>query len=46
MHFADLRPDLKVGDIVEAGEEIGIMGSTAILESAPHVHIDVEDLKR
>ena len=46
MHFAALRPDLKVGDIVEAGEEIGIMGSTAILESAPHMHIDVEDLRK
>jgi len=43
MHFAALRSDLKVGDILKAGEEIGIMGSTAILESAPHVHIDMED---
>ena len=38
MHFAALRPDLKVGDIVEAGEEIGIMGSTAILESRARTH--------
>ena len=43
MHMAKVRPDLKVGDIVEAGEHIAIMGSTAILDSTPHVHIDMEN---
>ncbi len=43
MHMATVRPDLKVGDIVEAGEHIAIMGATAILDSAPHVHIDMEN---
>ncbi len=45
MHMATVRPDLKVGSIVEAGEHIAIMGSTAILDSTPHVHIDMENPK-
>ena len=43
MHLAAVRPDLKRGDVLEAGEEIGIMGSTAVQVSAPHVHIDMEN---
>ncbi|MEE2757907.1 MAG: peptidoglycan DD-metalloendopeptidase family protein [Myxococcota bacterium] len=43
MHLAAVRPDLQRGDIVEAGEEIGVLGSTAIMHSAPHVHIDIEN---
>ncbi|MBQ1267364.1 MAG: M23 family metallopeptidase [Proteobacteria bacterium] len=45
MHMGAIRPDLKVGSIVEAGEHIAIMGSTAILDSTPHVHIDMENPK-
>src|SRR5690606_23663698 len=43
MHLGAARPDLKVGDIVEAGEEIGILGGTAVQEADPHVHIDIRD---
>lgn len=43
MHLGAIRPDLNPGMIVEAGEEIGVMGGTAIQTSAPHVHIDIED---
>ena len=43
MHLGAAHPELRVGDIVEAGQEIGLMGGTAVLESLPHVHIDVED---
>jgi len=43
MHLGAVHPRLKVGDILEAGQELGVMGSTAIMESWPHVHIDVED---
>ncbi len=43
MHLADIRHDLRVGQIVEAGEEIGLLGSTAIQESWPHLHIDMEN---
>lgn len=42
LHLAAVKPGLKAGDIVEAGEELGLMGATAIMVSAPHVHIDVE----
>ena len=48
MHLAAVRPDLHVGDSVQAGEHIALMGGTAILESWPHVHIALEtpDRKR
>jgi len=42
MHMAEIRPDLKIGDIVEAGEHIAVMGGTAVQESGPHLHIDLE----
>ncbi len=45
MHLAAVKPGLKVGDIVQAGEELGLMGATAIMVSAPHVHIDMETPK-
>ena len=41
MHMGDIRHDLKPGDVVEAGEHIAIMGGTAVLDSFPHVHIDL-----
>ena len=43
MHMGAIRPDLKKGDILEGGEELGVMGATAVLDSAPHLHIDIED---
>lgn len=43
MHLGAVHPELRPGDVVEAGQEIGLMGGTAILESLPHVHIDIED---
>ena len=43
MHLGEVRPDLKVGDIVEAGDEIGVHGCTGVQNNAPHVHIDVRD---
>ena len=42
MHLAAPHPKLHVGQIVERGQEIGIQGSTAILNSVPHLHLDVE----
>ena len=42
MHMGAIRPDLKVGDIVEPGEHIALMGGTAVMDSPPHVHIDAE----
>jgi murein DD-endopeptidase MepM/ murein hydrolase activator NlpD len=43
MHLADIHPALKVGDNVAAGQEIGLMGGTAVQESCPHVHVDMTD---
>ncbi|MCA9516976.1 MAG: hypothetical protein KC635_18665 [Myxococcales bacterium] len=43
MHLGAARPDLKRGDVLEPGEELGVLGGTAVQESAPHVHIDVHD---
>jgi murein DD-endopeptidase MepM/ murein hydrolase activator NlpD len=43
MHLGAIRPDLAVGQVVEAGEEIGVLGGTAVQHSTPHVHVDVED---
>jgi murein DD-endopeptidase MepM/ murein hydrolase activator NlpD len=45
MHLGEVHPSLVVGDIVEAGQEIGIMGGTAVQESCPHVHVDMTDLE-
>ena len=42
MHLGGVRPDLHVGSEVQAGEHIGLMGGTAVLDSYPHVHIDME----
>lgn len=43
MHMGAIRPDLEVGYVLERGEELGLMGGTAILDAAPHLHIDCED---
>lgn len=43
MHLGAVHPSLKRGSTLRAGEELGLMGGTAIMESAPHVHIDIED---
>lgn len=43
MHLGDPHPGLDVGVVLEAGQELGVMGGTAIMQSLPHVHIDIED---
>ncbi len=43
MHLAEIRPDLEVGDLVVAGEELGLLGGTGVMRSSPHVHIDIVD---
>ncbi len=45
MHLGAVHPELRVGDIVEAGQQVGVMGGTAVMESLPHVHIDIEDTR-
>lgn len=43
MHLAAVHPGIAVGDVVEAGQEVGAMGGTAVLESAPHVHVSIHN---
>lgn len=43
MHLGAVHPEILVGDIVEAGQEVGLMGGTAIQHDMPHMHIDIED---
>lgn len=43
MHLAAVKPGLAVGDVLEAGDELGLLGGTAVMHSAPHVHIDILD---
>ncbi|PKN58210.1 MAG: hypothetical protein CVU56_07180 [Deltaproteobacteria bacterium HGW-Deltaproteobacteria-14] len=43
MHLAAVYPGIAVGDVVEAGQEIGALGGTAVLESAPHVHVSIHN---
>lgn len=43
MHLGRARPDLAVGDVLEPGEELGVLGGTAVQDAAPHVHIDIRD---
>jgi hypothetical protein len=43
MHLGAIRPDLRVGDHVAPGEELGLFGGTGVMESSPHVHIDIVD---
>lgn len=45
MHLGAIHPDLRVGDEIERGQEIGLMGGTAVQDAPPHLHIDVEDLE-
>lgn len=41
LHMAAIHPDVKVGGVVEAGQEIALMGGTGVQESAPHLHLDI-----
>ncbi|MBL8787566.1 MAG: hypothetical protein JNJ59_21865 [Deltaproteobacteria bacterium] len=42
LHIAAVRRGLKIGDTVEAGEELGLLGGTAVLDAPPHLHLDIE----
>ncbi|MFO0750862.1 MAG: hypothetical protein U1F43_35105 [Myxococcota bacterium] len=43
LHLGAVRPDLRVGDVLEPGEELGLLGGTGVMESSPHLHIDARD---
>lgn len=42
MHLGAVHPALEVGSVVFAGQELGLLGGTAVLEASPHVHIQLE----
>ncbi len=42
MHMGAIHPDMHPGRIVEAGDELALMGGTGVQESAPHLHLDIE----
>ena len=41
MHLAAVHPSVEVGHEVQAGQEIALMGCTAILNDLPHIHFDI-----
>ena len=43
MHLAAVKPGLKVGDVLEMGDELGLLGGTGVQQSAPHLHLDIQD---
>lgn len=42
LHLAAARPGLTVGDTVEAGDELGLLGGTAVLDAPPHLHLSID----
>jgi murein DD-endopeptidase MepM/ murein hydrolase activator NlpD len=41
MHMGAVHPSLKMGDVLEPGQEIGLMGGTGVQRSSPHLHLDI-----
>ncbi len=41
LHLAAPHPKVKRGLVVQAGQEIGLMGGTAVQEDPPHVHFEI-----
>ncbi len=40
MHLGAVHPSVRAGAIVERGQEIGLLGGSAVMTDAPHLHID------
>jgi murein DD-endopeptidase MepM/ murein hydrolase activator NlpD len=41
MHLAAVHPDVKIGGMVRAGQEVGLLGGTAVQNDPPHLHFEV-----
>ncbi|MCE9577477.1 MAG: M23 family metallopeptidase [Deltaproteobacteria bacterium] len=41
MHLDEIADGLEVGDRVVGGQEIGLLGATAVYKAAPHLHFDL-----
>ena len=42
MHLDEIADGLEVGDHVDGGQYIGILGATAVYSAAPHLHFSLE----
>ncbi len=42
MHLATVKRGLKAGSVVRAGDEIGLMGGTAVQRDPPHLHLEID----
>ncbi|MEM9488621.1 MAG: M23 family metallopeptidase [Myxococcota bacterium] len=42
MHLDEINSELRLGDEVEPGQELGLLGSTGVLQSVPHLHFSLE----
>src|SRR5690606_22006443 len=43
MHLGATHPSIEVGDTLDPGQEIAVMGGTGVQGSVPHLHVDIED---
>ncbi|MCC6624932.1 MAG: hypothetical protein IT385_27040 [Deltaproteobacteria bacterium] len=43
LHLGAAHPDLAVGDELAPGQELGVLGGTAVQDAAPHLHLDIRD---
>lgn len=41
MHMSAVHPSLQKGSVVAGGQEIGLMGGTAVQTDAPHLHLSI-----
>jgi hypothetical protein len=41
MHLDEIRPGLEVGQVIHAGEPVGLLGSTGFTRAIPHVHFAI-----
>ena len=43
MHLGAVHPRLQRRKTLEPSQELGLMGGTAVMETSPHLHIDITD---
>jgi len=43
LHLGAVHPDLKEGDELARGQELGVLGGTSVQDAAPHLHLDIRD---
>lgn len=43
MHLGAVHPSLQKGTVLAAGQEVGLLGGTAVQTDAPHLHLAIEN---